>query len=36
MLIENNNPVSEEFVLANTMNQYFTNINKQLNFKKFP
>ena len=34
MLIENNNLISEESVLANTMNQYFTNITKQLNIKK--
>ena len=26
MLIENNNLISEESVLANTINQYFTNI----------
>ena len=37
MLIEENNLISEESVLANTMNQYFTNITKQLNIKKiFP
>ena len=36
MLIENNNLISEESVLANTMNQYFTNITKQLNIKKSP
>ena len=35
MLIEDKNLISEEFVLANTMNQYFTNITKQLNVKKF-
>ena len=35
MLIENNNLISES-VLANTMNQYFTNITKQLNIKKSP
>ena len=34
MLIEDKNLISEEFVLANTMNQYFTNITKQLNVKK--
>ena len=33
MLIEDKNLISEEFVLANTMNQYFTNITKQLNVK---
>ena len=36
MLIENNNPISEESVLSNTMNQYFTNITKQLNIRKSP
>ena len=36
MLIENNNLISEESVLANTMNQYFTNITKQVNIKKSP
>ena len=34
MLIEYNNLISEESVLANTMNQYFTNITKQLNIKR--
>ena len=34
MLIENNNLISEESVLANAMNEYFTNITKQLNIKK--
>ena len=36
MLIENNNLISEEPVLANTMNQDFTNITKQLNIKHSP
>ena len=35
MLIGNNNLISEESVLANAMNQYFTNITKQLNTKKY-
>ena len=34
MLIEDNNLISEESGLANTMNQYFTSITKQLNLKK--
>ena len=33
MLIEDKNLISEGFVLANTMNQCFTNITKQLNVK---
>ena len=33
MLIEDNNLISEEYILANTMNQYFTSITKQLNLK---
>ena len=36
MLIEDNDLISEEFILANTMNQYFTSITKQLNPKKSP
>ena len=36
MLIEDNNLISKKSVLANTMNQYFTNITKQLNIKKSP
>ena len=36
MLIEDSNLISEEFVLANTMNQYFTIITKQLNITKSP
>ena len=36
MIIEKNNLVSEESILANTMNQYFTSITKQLNLKKSP
>ena len=36
MLIEDNNLISEEYILANTMNQYFTSITKQLNLKKSP
>ena len=36
MLIEDNNLISEQSVLANTMNQYFTSITKQLNLKKSP
>ena len=36
MLTEDNHLISEESVLANTMNQYFTNITKQLNVKKSP
>ena len=36
MLIENSNLVSQESALANVMNQYSTNITKQLNVKKSP
>ena len=36
MLIEDNNLISEESVLAYRMNQYFTNLTKQLNIKKSP
>ena len=36
MLTEDNHLISEESVLANTMNQHFTNITKQLNVKKSP
>ena len=36
MIIAKNNLISEEYILANTMNQYFTSITKQLNLKKFP
>ena len=36
MLIEDNDLISEESILANTMNQYFTSITKQLNPKKSP
>ena len=36
MLIEDNNVISEESTLANTMNQFFTSITKQLNLKKSP
>ena len=36
MIIEKNNLISEEFVLANTINQYFNSITKQLNLKKSP
>ena len=36
MLIEKNNLILEESVLANKMNQYFTSIKKQLNLKKSP
>ena len=36
MLIKENNLVSEESVLANMKNQYFTSITKQLNLKKSP
>ena len=36
MLIEDSNLISEEFVLANKMNQYFTIITKQLNITKSP
>ena len=36
MLIEDSNLISEESILANTMNQYFTSITKQLNLKKSP
>ena len=34
MLTEDNNLISEEYILANTMNQYFISITKQLNLKK--
>ena len=34
MLIEDNNVISEESVLANSMNQYFISITKQMNLKK--
>ena len=34
MLIEKKNLISEESFVANTMNQYFTSISKQLNLKK--
>ena len=33
-IIEKNNLISEESILANTMNQHFTSITKQLNLKK--
>ena len=36
MIIEKKNLVSEESVLANMMDQYFTNITKQLKLKKSP
>ena len=36
MLTEDNSLISEESILANTMNQYFTGITKQLNLKKSP
>ena len=36
MIIEKNNLISEESILANTMNQYFTGITKELNLKKSP
>ena len=36
MIIEKNNLISEESILANTMNQYFTSITNQLNLKKSP
>ena len=36
MLIDNNNLISEGSVFANTINQYFTNITKQMNIKKSP
>ena len=36
MLIEKNNLISKESVLANTMNQYFTSITNRLNLKKSP
>ena len=36
MLIEDNNLISEESVLTDTMKQYFTSITKQLNLKKYP
>ena len=36
MIIEKNNLISEESILANTMNQYFTSITKQLNLKASP
>ena len=34
MIIEKNNLISEESMLANTINQYFTSITKQRNLKK--
>ena len=34
MLTEDNNLISEESVLANTMNRSFTNITQQMNLKK--
>ena len=36
MIIEKNNLISEESIVANTMNQYFTSITKELNLKKSP
>ena len=36
MLIQKNNLISKESVLANTMNQYFTSITNRLNLKKSP
>ena len=36
MLIEDNNLISEESGLANTMYWHFTSITKQLNLKKSP
>ena len=36
MLVEKNNLISEVPVFANTMNQYFASITKQLNLKKIP
>ena len=36
MITEKNNLISEESILANTMNQYFTSIRKQMNLKKSP
>ena len=36
MIIEKNNLISEKSILANTINQYFTSITKQLNLKKSP
>ena len=36
MLIQKNNLISKESVLANTMNQYFTSITKRLNLRKSP
>ena len=36
MIIEKNNLISEESILANMMNQYFSSITKQLNLKKSP
>ena len=36
MLTEDNNLLSEESILANTMNQYCSSITKQLNLKKCP
>ena len=36
MLIEKNNLISKESVLANTMNQYFSSITNRLNLKKSP
>ena len=36
MPIKKSNLISEESVIANTMNQYFTSLTKQLNLKKSP
>ena len=36
ILIEGDNLILEESVLANTMNHYFTSITKQLNLKNSP
>ena len=36
LLIEDNNLISKESILANTMKQYFTSFTKQLNLKKSP
>ena len=36
MIIEKKNLISEESILANTINQYFTGITKQLSLKKSP
>ena len=36
MLVEDDNLISEESILANTMNQHFISITKQLNLKKSP